>query len=117
MTLKALAGVRLADPLAERARDTHAQAITELQQQPGVGLKILGDFEVPDTGSVLVNHPLGRNPSMVVLSPPRVEFGAPILFTGGIVIDLTGPDVNRAKQVRIFATGYGIPVVVTVAVM
>lgn len=119
MTFKAiaLAGVKLADPLAERARDTHAQAIVEMQQRPGFGLKVLGDVTVPNGGSVLVNHSLGRNPSMVILSPPRVEFGTPGLVAGGIVIDLPGPGVNRAQQVRIFATGYGVPIVVTVAVI
>jgi hypothetical protein len=110
--------IRLDDPAAERARDSHAAAIEELQSLPAAQLTIVGEFVVPDGGSVLVNHGLGRKPRMVILSPPRVEFGTPGLVAGGLgPIDLPGPTVDRTQQLRIFATGFGVPLTVVVAVL
>jgi len=42
---------------------------------------------------------------------------AVIALSGGILIELTGPGVDRTQVVRLFATGYGVPLTVTVAVL
>lgn len=116
MTLKALAAVKLADPLAERARDSHANAIAELQQLPAAGLIVVGDFTIPNNGAVVVPHKLGRNPAMVWISPPRVAFGAAV-NTFGVIYDVVGNGVNRAQSLYLSAFSYGVPVIVTVVVM
>ena len=108
---------KLDDPDAEAVRQNTDQRIGELQKGPAAALIVVGDFVVPNAGSVIVPHSLGRRPTMVLTSPPRVEFGTPGLVTGGILIDLTGADIDRAKFVRLFASGYGVPVTVTVSVL
>lgn len=107
---------KLADSDAEAVRRNVDQRIGEIQGLPAAALIVVGDFVVPNGGSVLVPHRLGRKPAMVYMSPPRVEFGTPGLVAGGIVIDLTGPGIDRSQIIRLFATGYGVPVTVTVAV-
>lgn len=115
--MNSVLAIKLEDQDAERVRLSHARAIDDLQNAPAASLIVIGDFLIPNSGSTLVDHRLGRKPSMVILSPPRVEFGTPGLVAGGIVIDLPGPGVDRSKQVRIFATGYGVAITVTVAVL
>jgi hypothetical protein len=116
MTLTPPLSLRLADANAEAVRRNVDQRIGELQRLPTAFLIVVGDFVVPNGGSVLVPHRLGRKPLLVVLSPPRSEKGAPGLVAGGILIDLTGSDVDRTQAIRIFAAGYGVDVTVTVAV-
>lgn len=117
VSLLSLLDKLLGDPDADQVRRSHANAIRQLQTLAAAAWIVVGDFLVPNGGSVLVRHGLGRAPAQVVLSPPRVEFGTPGLVAGGILIDLTGPDVNRRQAIRIFGTGYGVAVTVTVSVL
>lgn len=105
------------DQVQERVRSNLDRRIGELQDLPTASWIVLGDFVVPNAGSVLVPHGLGRRPLQVVCSTPQVEFGTPGLVVGGILIDLTGPDVDRSKLIRLFAAGYGVSVTVTVSVL
>jgi hypothetical protein len=117
MKLSKLAAVKLADAAAERARDSHATAIAELQGLPAAGMIVLGDVTIADGAQVLVPHKLGRAPRFVWLSPPRVEFGTPGFVAGGILADISGGGIDRKQTLRILAVGYGATVVVTVAVL
>lgn len=115
--LTKLAAVRLADDDAERARDSHATAIAELQGMVAAGLTILDEVAIADGAQVIVNHKLGRKPRMVIFSPPRVEFGTPGFVAGGILADISGGGLDRTQSLRILAAGYGATVFVTVAVL
>jgi len=107
---------RLEGP-AERVRQSHHDAIVELQTLPASQMIVVGDFVVPNGGQVVVSHKLGRAPRLVLFSPPRVQFGTPGLVAGGILVDLPGPDIDRSKSIRILAAGYGCAVTVTVTVL
>lgn len=112
-----LAAVKLTDSDAERARDSHASAIAELQGLVAAGLIILDPVDIPNGGQVIVSHRLGREPRMVLFSPPRVEFGTPGLVAGGILVDLPGNGLDRSQSLRILAAGYGCTVTVTIGVL
>ena len=108
--------IKLADADAEAVRRNVDQRIREFQGLPAAGLIVVGDFTIANNGSVLVNHRLGRRPAMVWISPPRVEFGAAV-NPAGVIYDVTGNGVDRTQSVSLAALGYGVPVIVTVAVL
>lgn len=111
--LTKLAAVKLDDANAERARDSHATAIGELQNLPAVGMIALGEFTIGHQKSITVNHRLGRRPVMVYVSPPRIVAG---ITAGGNVFEIVGA-VDRTQQIQLYADGFTVPVTVTVVVM
>lgn len=107
---------KLSDADAEVVRVNVDQRVKELQSMPAASLVVVGDFVIPNNGSVTVNHQLGRKPLMVILSPPRVEFGAAVNING-VIYDVTGHGVDRTQALFLAAFNYGVSVTVTVAVL
>jgi len=107
---------KLADPTAEAVRANVDQRIRELQALVAAAMIVVGDFVIPNNGAVVISHRLGRKPTMVWISPPRVVFGAAV-NPSGVIYDVTGNGIDRAQSLYLSALGYGVPVTVTVAVL
>jgi hypothetical protein len=75
----------------------------------------LGDHVIGNGAFKLISHPLARRPRHVIISPPKIPAGSGT--AGGIIVDVDDPAVDRTKQLKIFATGYGVAITITVAVM
>lgn len=108
---------QLTDQPDERIRQNHEQRILELQTAPTASWVNLGDFHINNGATTIVPHSLGRVPLQVLLSPPKIPSIAPGLTTGGIIMDLIGKEIDRTKQLVLFASGYGIAIDVTVSVI
>lgn len=111
----AVNSIRLADPDAERVRQSHARAIADLQSGPAASTRVILDVIVPNNGAVLVPHGLGRIPRIVLVSPVR---GA---ATVGVIGELrgthpSGAAIDRRQSVCITAAGFGADVTVDVEV-
>lgn len=120
MNLKAIAAVRLADPVAERARDSHAQAIVELQQLPAAALKVIRAVALPNGGSARIAHGLGREPLAVLVSPPYAS--GTVVITAGLVSEYRGTDaagapIDRTQTIVLVAGGFGVAINVDVVVL
>ena len=101
---------RLADPAAERVRQSHASALRELQRT-----RVVKDVRIADNNFVLIHHRLGRKAEFVTHSPPR---GA---ITAGIISEARGNDpsgrpMDATQVVCLVANGYGAAVTVDVEV-
>jgi len=108
MALKPIAK-RLDDVDAEAVRRSHAQAIEELQAAPAMRTRIIKDVVVPDNGTVLVAHGLGRVPEIVLTSPERGAAAVGVLGEGRVGFD-------RAKYIQLRANGFAAPITVDVEV-
>jgi hypothetical protein len=107
----------LPDPTVEAWRKNADQRIAELQAALMLGAVFVGEFTIADGEQKIINHRLGRTPTQVILSPPRVEFGTPGFVAGGTIADISGGGLDRTQSVRILAAGHGVPVTVTVTVL
>lgn len=107
---------RLEDPDAEQVRRSHAQAITELQGLPAAGLKVIKGVSLPNGKDVFVSHGLGREPSIVLVSPPY-----PNIATVGAIHEVRGVSgaqaIDRSRAIVLKADGFGLTVTVDVAVL
>ncbi len=106
---------RLADPDTEAVRRNHETRLGDVEGAPALGLTVLGDFLVPTTGSVLISHRLGRSPRQVIMSPPIVPGSTSV--TGGIIVELIGPDLDRTQTIRLVGVALAGPVTVSVSVL
>jgi hypothetical protein len=89
--------IRLADPDAERVRQSVADAIQEIQSLPASGLRVIA-------------HKLGRAPSWV----------GPSAIRGAITVGVVGEFRDRADRtqiVEIAATGYGATITIDLLVV
>lgn len=113
------AAVKLADPDAERARDSTAAAIAELQGLAAVHIKVLPDIALPSGVEVSVLHGLGRTPRAVIVSPVRSRAA----LTAGLIVDyrgtrITGGEPIDSTQIIVIAAfGFGATVTVDVVVL
>lgn len=116
--LTPLPDIPLADRDSERARKAHALAIRELQDLPAASLRVIPGVEIPDAGTVLVAHRLGRAPAWVGVSVPTAPTA---LTTGRIVdpgaVDFAGNPIDRSKVVMLAANGWGRSIFVDVMVL
>lgn len=102
-------GIRLEDVNAERVRQSHHDAITELQAQPSTGERTIAGIELADSVATPIAHGLGRAPTFFSLTPPQ---GA--TATGRIIETRTG--VDRTKFIVLTATGWGATITQDMAV-
>ncbi len=94
------------DGAAESVRQSHHDAIVELQLQPMAGAVTIRGIAIPNNGTVTKAHKLGRTPIQVLTSPPR----------GGSTPGLLG-EVSRTDQVIVLsAAGFGAAITVDVTV-
>jgi len=122
MTL--LARIRLEGD-AERVRQSHAQAITELQSGVAVDAKVIREVTVPGTavaGGPIISHGLGRPPVFVGISAIRVKPADLASMTSGTVMEsgattFTGGALNRSESIQIGAFGFTVPIIVDLLVM
>lgn len=114
-----LAAVKLEDPNAERARDSHATAIAELQENPALQLKVLRGIVLPNGTEVFVAHGLGRAPLAVIQSLLR----SPAPLTAGFVIEyrglsiFTSQPIDSAKVIVLAAFGFTNTITVDLVVL
>ena len=112
------APARLTDPAAEQSRDSHSQAIVQLQRLPAAALRVIRGVRLPNGGFALIPHGLGRAPLAVLVSPPITNAG----LTAGLINELRGVDsagspIDRNQVIALFAGGYGAAVTVDVVVL
>lgn len=93
----------------ERIRRNIIDALRELQQLPVVATIHKADVNLADGETTHISHGLGRNPTMVVISPPR---GA---STSGRIEEVRS-GIDRKKYVALKATGWGATITVDVEV-
>jgi hypothetical protein len=107
---------KLADLQAERVRINTDRRIGELQALPITGATVLAGIQLPTSTDVFVPHGLGREPSMVIVSPPY-----PIVLTSGGIFELRGVSslggpIDRSQAIVLRAFDWGITVTVDVMV-
>jgi hypothetical protein len=107
------------DPQVDRILTSHAQAVVELQNLPGVGLRVVQDVELVDTKNTYVAHPLGRAPMFVGISAVRGALGTGIVrdLTDGKLTGLFTSPVDRKRYVVLRADGFGATVHVDILVI
>lgn len=106
--------------VAERVRQSTAQVIGELQGRVELVI-VKRDLVVPGTttnNAVTISHRLGRVPSFVWFSAPRVKSVTDLAsLTAGMIVDLTAIlGLDRARFLKIGAFGFAVDVVIDVAV-
>lgn len=105
--MKRLVDDKLKDNGAERARDSHAQAIRELQGR--LEMVVVPDIKLLVNNVVAIAHPLGRKPQWVRPSAPRFPPGSPTgageFFDFGTV-GPNGEPIDRSKFVIIGSAGH-----------
>lgn len=109
--MKPLLATPVSDPLLERLRANHHDAIRELQVAPLAAARLIANVVLADGIDTPIAHGLGRAPVWVRESCVR---GA---STVGMVEELrddTTPD--RTKYVTLRASGFGADVTVDVVV-
>ena len=101
-------------------RQSHAQAVTELQGLPLAGAVLIRDIDLPDSVEVPIAHGLGRTPRAVFVTPIRVKNGG---ITAGAIVEYRGtaPPSNRlpdtTKVVLLAAFGFANTVTVDLLVV
>jgi hypothetical protein len=106
-----LLDIELEDERAERARRSHASAITELQTGPLAGAKVIAGISLPDGELRTVAHKLGRAPRWVGVSVVR---GA---STAGVITETRGGQYNASQLLALTASGYGATITVDLLVL
>lgn len=107
---------------AEPVRQSHAQAIDELQKLFSSGMVIAAsNLVVPGTttnNAVTISHRLGKVPRFVWFSAPRVKSVTDLAsLTAGMIVDLTAIlGLDRARFLKIGAFGFAVDVIIDVAV-
>lgn len=88
-----VAGIRLDNIDADRARRGHGDAIQELQRQPLAFPVFVANVELPNNVEVKIPHGLGRRYSFVWHSPPRDATS-----TAGLISEIREGDAYRPRQ-------------------
>lgn len=119
MTTRRTLTKRLTDPVAEQVRQSHADAIAELQRMPMADMRVITGVVLPGSTEVFVPHKLGRAPNFVWLSPLYVPPGIGVLV--GLIYEVrgvtsTGVTIDRSKAIVLLAGAFGTTVTVDVAV-
>jgi len=101
---------------AERVRQSHADAIREIQDLPMSSVRVIADVVLPNGSGVQVAHKLGRRPLACFVSPPR---GA---AATGQVQDFgqrtpTGAPNDLTQTLSLRATGFGADIRVDIMVL
>lgn len=102
-----LVDLRLPDAAAERARDSHAQAIRELQGR--LEIIVVPNLSVLVNNTIRIAHPLGRKPLWVRPSAVRFPVGAPIAAGEWYDYGSLGPNgepIDRTRFVVIGSAGH-----------
>ena len=107
---------RLADPIADQVRRSHANEIMKLQLLPSASLRVIPNVELVDGVAKQVSHGLGRRPLAWWPTPPR---GA---ASTGRIDDLrselpSGAPNDVARTIALVANGYGATVIVDLVVL
>lgn len=111
--MKALRRTRLTDAAgaeAELVRQSHHDAIAELQGLPAMATQIINDVELPDAVVVLIKHKLGRRPRITLISPARGVVSA------GIIAERRDANPDPSKFIALQAGSMGATVFVDVEV-
>lgn len=102
---------RLDDPRAAQVARDHARRLDELAKLPMAGTEQILGISLPDATATMVQHHLGRAPSIVLISAVRGP------ATPGLVEELrTNTALDRRSYIELKATGMGATVVVDVLV-
>lgn len=99
-----------ADPIVDRTRRTHGEAIKQLQGAPAVHATVIPDVALVDGKVTRVPHTLGRAPVFVSTSPPR---GA---VTAGVITEVRD-GIDRTRIVGLMAVGFGATIATDVEIM
>lgn len=107
---------KLADPEAERVHQNTDRRILELQRLPLASAVPIVGVVLPNQTDTFVYHHLGREPVMILLSPPY-----PQVNLAGQILELrntttTGTPIDRASAIVLRAFGWGITINVDVLV-
>lgn len=109
MALKQPHSIKLADSDAERVRQSHHQAIREIQDLPIASARVIRNITVASNNSVTVAHGLGRPPVFVGVSAIRwdgsVDVDAGTVFDWGTK-DSGGFPINRAEVIVLAADNF-----------
>lgn len=108
--LPPLVELKLADPVAEQARASHADSLRALRRGLFAEASVLAGIELADATETPIAHKLGRVPKVVIVSPHR---GA---SAGGAVEEIRTSTYDRARVVVLKATGFSATVTVDVVV-
>lgn len=111
--MRRLVQTRLTDPLLEAVRQDHAAAISELQNLPFAGARVISDVTLADGIATPVAHGLGRAPLFVSASCPRGP------STSGRIEEIrsTSGTLDRRKYAVLKASGFGATITVDVLVV
>lgn len=101
---------------AERSRQSHAQAITELQRSPCAATEILENVVLPDNAETVVSHHLGRRPRMIIVSPPRGASLGGVTRDFGAKSPLTGQVIDQTRFILLRTDGWGAAITVDIEV-
>jgi hypothetical protein len=102
---------RLTDADAEANRRSHEEAIRSLQAVPAVSLRVINAITLPDATEVVVSHGLGREPIWIAPSCLRGP------STSGRIEEIRTGAHDRARFVKLKASGYGATITIDLAVL
>lgn len=101
--------IKLSDSDAERVRQSHHQAIREIQDLPIASARVIRNVTVVNNNSVTVAHGLGRAPIYVGVSAIRWD-GAAFIDAGTVfdwgAKDSNGFPINRAEVIVLAADNF-----------
>lgn len=100
-----LVDARLPEATAERVRQSHRDAIKELQSEPLIGTRVIRDVELANATETPIAHRLGRR-AVVLVSPPR---GA---SSTGRIEEVRSSTYDPTKYVVLEANGHGATITV-----
>jgi hypothetical protein len=101
----------LADETAERVRQSHEQAIGELQDVAIMRGKLIKDIELPDLTEVTVAHGLGHRATLFFGIPLQLQGGA----ATGRIMDITLLRTVDANNFSVLlASGFGVKIKISV---
>jgi hypothetical protein len=106
----------LPDPVAERARASHDQAIRELQQLPASALTVLSRVTLPDGVGVQIPHGLGRKPLAYWIGPPDGASAAGVIQDYRSLTPSGAPN-NLSQTLSLRAISFGRDIVVDIVVL
>ena len=112
MKRRTIDAAKLGDPVADRVRESPAEAIREIQDLRILDAVVIKDVALVDQRAVIIPHKLGRVPKFVCINPIRFPGAA----TSGQVIENRNAPNDRSKSIVLVAAQYTSTIVVDVMI-